>query len=89
MEEVTSSSLSLSNNTLKNIGHEDNTTTPQDATDDQVHPAYWFFSLILLVIIIFGSIGNILTIIIMRKGSLKDVSTCFYMSILAVADTGE
>ena len=27
--------------------------------------------------------------IVMRTGSLIDVSTCFYMSILALADTGE
>ena len=43
----------------------------------------------IIIITIFGTIGNILTFIIMRRGSLKDVSTCFYMSILALADTGE
>ena len=42
-----------------------------------------------LPLIIFGLFGNILTFIVMRTGSLKDVSTCFYMSILALADTGE
>ena len=41
------------------------------------------------VLIPLGSFGNILTIIVMRRGSLKDVSTCFYMSVLAVADTGK
>ena len=40
-------------------------------------------------LIIFGSFGNILTFIVMRTGSLKDVSTCFYMSILALVDTSE
>ena len=40
------------------------------------------------MLIVFGTIGNLLTFYVMRRGSLKDVSTCFYMSILALADTG-
>ena len=43
---------------------------------------------LLLTFLVLGSIGNILVFIVMRRGSLKDVSTCFYMSILALADTG-
>ena len=43
----------------------------------------------IIIITIFGTIGNILSFIVMRRGSMKDVSTCFYMSILALADTGE
>ena len=39
-------------------------------------------------LIIFGTTGNILSFLVMRRGSLKTVSTCFYMSILALADTG-
>ena len=38
-------------------------------------------------LIIFGSIGNLLTFVLMRRGSMKHVSTCFYMAILALADT--
>ena len=30
-----------------------------------------------------------LTFIVMQRGSLKEVSTCFYMSVLALADTGK
>ena len=41
------------------------------------------------ILIVFGTIGNLLSFYIMRKGSLKNVSTCFYMSILALADTGK
>ena len=41
------------------------------------------------LIIIFGTIGNMLSFYIMQRGSLKDVSTCFYMSVLAVADTSK
>ena len=40
-------------------------------------------------LIIFGSIGNSLTFIVMRRGSMKHVSTCFYMAILALADIGK
>ena len=41
------------------------------------------------ILIILGTVGNCLTIYIMRKTSLKDVSSCFYMSILALADSGK
>ena len=41
------------------------------------------------VILIVGTIGNALTFVIMQKGSLKHSSTCFYMAMLAMADTGE
>ena len=41
------------------------------------------------ILIIVGTVGNCLTLYIMRRTSLKDVSSCFYMTILAVADTGK
>ena len=40
------------------------------------------------ILIIIGTAGNGLTFYIMRRSSLKDVSSCFYMSLLALADTG-
>ena len=40
-------------------------------------------------IIVLGTIGNLLTFFTMQKGSLKNTSTCFYMAILALADTGK
>ena len=40
------------------------------------------------VILTFGSIGNIMSFVILRSGDLKKISTCFYMSVLAVIDTG-
>ena len=40
-------------------------------------------------LIIFRSIGNLLTFVVMRRGSMKHVSTCFYMAILALANTGK
>ena len=39
------------------------------------------------VILLVGTIGNLLTFIVMQRGSLKHSSTCFYMTMLAVADT--
>ena len=50
---------------------------------------FMVFRVAYLIIIISGTMGNILTFIVMQRGSLKDVSTCFYMSILALVDTGE
>ena len=41
------------------------------------------------ILIILGTVGNCLSFYIMRRTSLKNVSSCFYMSILAVADTGK
>ena len=41
------------------------------------------------VLIVFGTIGNGLSFYIMRQGSLKKMSTCFYLSILAIADTSK
>ena len=41
------------------------------------------------VIIAGGTVGNLLTFCVMRGGSMKRVSTCFYMAILALADTGK
>ena len=41
------------------------------------------------VIFIIGTIGNVLTFIVMQRGSLKHSSTCFYMAMLAVADTSK
>ena len=41
------------------------------------------------ILIVFGTIFNMLSFYVMRKGALKNVSTCFYMSMLALADTGK
>ena len=39
------------------------------------------------IIFITGAIGNILTFIVMQRGSLRHSSTCFYMAMLAVSDS--
>ena len=41
------------------------------------------------ILIAAGTVGNGLTVYIMRKTSLKHVSTCFYMTVLALADTSK
>ena len=38
------------------------------------------------IIILIGTIGNVLTFIVMRRGLLKDSSTCFYMAVLALSE---
>ena len=81
--------LLLLNNTSKDSGYPDNITIPPDETGYELTNADIAFVALGSLVTIFGPIGNILSFIIMRRGSLKDVSTCFYMSILALADTGE
>ena len=39
--------------------------------------------------LIVGTSGNCLTIYIMRRTSLRNVSSCFYMSLLALTDTSK
>ena len=46
----------------------------------------WWFNTIAYIAVI-GGLANILTF--MQRGFLKNVSMCFYMSILALADTGK
>ena len=41
------------------------------------------------ILIIIGTTGNFVTFYIMRRSSLKNVSSCFYMSILALADSSK
>ena len=41
------------------------------------------------ILIIVGTGGNGLTIYIMRRTSMKHLSTCFYMVVLALADSSK
>ncbi len=41
------------------------------------------------ILVGFGTGGNILICIVMRRGSLRKFTTCFYMSVLGVLDTGQ
>ena len=72
-----------------------NLTTPgaiESATknyDTYYEVARWLQLIIRPILIVFGTIGNSLTFVIMRRGSLKKVSTCFYMTILTIAHTSK
>ena len=41
------------------------------------------------ILIILGTMGNLLTFYVMRSGSLRSVPICFHISILSLADTGK
>ena len=41
------------------------------------------------ILLTVGTTGNCLTIYIMRRTSLRHLSTCFYMVVLALADTSK
>ena len=41
------------------------------------------------IILAVGTIGNVLTFVVMQRGSLKHSCTCFYMAMLSLADTCE
>ena len=48
----------------------------------------WLLHLVVRpLFVVFGTYGNAVSFYIMRRGSLKKVSTCFYMAMLAIADT--
>ena len=53
----------------------------------EIRNMIWFIAYPILIIL--GTFGNVLVFAVMRRGSLKHVSTCFYISILALADTGK
>ena len=50
---------------------------------------WWINVIAYITLLVFGGFGNILTFVVMQRASLKEISTCFYMSILALADTGK
>ena len=50
---------------------------------------WWMNAISYVTLPVVGGFGNILTFIVMQRGSLKEVSTCFYMSMVALADTGK
>ncbi|CAF1173845.1 unnamed protein product [Rotaria sp. Silwood1] len=49
--------------------------------------AYRIEIITLPILIIFGSLCNIMTFIVMRRRRMRISSTCFYMAVLAVTDT--
>ena len=96
MEESLNSTVSLTNNTLHGngtelYGNDTNFTVSEEAATDENN----LEEIVRLMqvygrppIIVLGTLGNVLAFIVMRRGSMRHVSTCFYMAILALADNG-
>ena len=67
--------------------------TLSTAVEEEVDPNGEIVRMIQVIgrppIIIIGTIGNLLTFFAMQRGSMKNMSTLFYMAILALADTGK
>ena len=71
-----------------------NQTNQLNYTDNVEEEDDWAVPRIILlifkpVVMVFGTFRNLLSFAVMRRGSLKNVSTCFYVSMLALADTGQ
>ena len=75
----TTDSVEVLGTITKEVENEDNSRAIRNMISFITHP----------ILILFGTFGNLLLFIGMRRGSLKHVSTCFYLSILALADTGK
>ena len=58
-------------------------------SDPHLEVANAVFKILMPILFLFGNVGNITSFVILRTGELKTLSTCFYMSILAVVDTGK
>ena len=67
-------------------------TSANDTKPDDVDPHEDVVRMIQVIgnppIVLFGTVANLLTFITMQRGSLKNMSTCFYTAILGLADTG-
>ena len=73
-------------NVTQNI--QSNVSVPEEYGDFE-EIERWINICVRPVIVVLGTIGNMLAFFVMRRGSLKEVSTCFYMAILALTDTGK
>ena len=93
MERLTQSPVSSKTEYLKFLTTLDNVNLNSSAdTEDDWYDEEWKMAKIVIlsafpVIFVIGTLGNLLTFIVMQRGSLKHSSTCFYMAMLAVADT--
>ena len=88
------SSINNTMNPMVTNGTKINFTLNTSMEKPEMFPEEWervrlVFLIGTTVLLIIGTVGNILTITVMRRGSLKKISTCFYMSVLALGDLGE
>ena len=78
----------LSSLTNKNV-HDNWTEIVLEEVDDNEETVRMIQVITRPPIIVLGTIGNLLAFVAMQRGSLKHMSTCFYMAVLGLADTGE
>ena len=86
---VVHNSSNFSNVSAFNVNVTEIDDSTESTTWDNKEIARIIHIIVRPTLIIFGTVGNTLSFYIMRRSSLKHLSTCFYMSILALADTGE
>ena len=70
-------------------GYQNSTGYSYSDSNHHYEISRWINTITYPVLIILGTVGNVLTFVVMQRGSLRNVPTCFYMAILALADTGE
>ena len=78
----------VSNVSAFNVNVTESDDSTESTTWDNREIARIIHVIVRPTLVVFGTIGNTLSFYIMRRSSLKHLSTCFYMSILALADTG-
>ena len=92
MERESEVTITFSGTSFEHFSNSSNTTT-ESTSAEEIFELWEITRLIQIIIrpilIVAGTIGNGLTIYIMRRTSLKHLSTCFYMFVLAVADTSK
>ena len=91
-------SVQITMNTTDIFSTQNTTTEAAEVEKLHIHDDYkqlyidiewWIYVIIYITLPVFGGFGNILTFIVMQRGSLKEISVCFYMSMLALSDTGK
>ena len=73
--------------TLDDVNLNSSADTEDDWYDDEWEMAKTIILSAFPVTLVIGTMGNLMTLIVMQRGALKHSSTCFYMAMLSVADT--
>ena len=86
--------FNYSGTNVEEFSNSSNTTTEPTSMEEpfkwtNAEIARWIQIIFRPILVIVGTIGNVLAIYIMRRTSLRHVSSCFYMVVLAVADTSK
>ena len=88
--EVNSTSTQILDSNASNLWNQSDNSTNTTAEESNDNETVRLMRVVASpVIIIFGTVGNLLILFIMRKEPLKKTPICFYMSVLAATDTGK